>query len=361
MANKNEYKMYKEILEQPKIFKKILLKHIKNGLVIFPELAGKGNELKKLKRAIFLGCGTSFHAAIYGNYVFEEITGLPCEFEMAEEFVLRKTVIEPKTAVIIMSQSGETTDALNAAYKAKGKGAILITLTNKENSTLSKVADISIQMKAGEEKAIAATKTFTSEMILLCLVALFIKQNKKPVTNKIKILIKELGSLSGKMQTILKQENKIKGFANSFVNTKNIYILGEKYSFPIALESALKLKETTYIKAEGMETAEFRHGPIATVNEFTKLIFLAPLDTTFKNTFRVAQEIKKYNGKIFAITNSGNKKLKEITKKQIIIPKTLEMLNPFLMILPIQLLAYHIALQKKLKIDQPRHLNKFVK
>lgn len=361
MINANEHSMYKEILQQPEVLQKLIKKHVKNGRVVFPELIKENAEIKKIKRAIFLGCGTSFHAAMYGNYIFEEIAGLPCEFEMAEEFVWRRAIIEKGTAVIILSQSGQTTDILMAAYKARSKGATLITLTNKPKSTLAKVADIHLEMNAGEEFAIAATKTFTAEMALVFLLALFLRQGNKPLAQKYKKMLGEFIKIPQKIQTVAKQQEKISKIAPKFVGTKNVYILGDKYAYPLALESALKLKETTYLKAEGMEAGEFRHGPIATVNEYTKIIFLAPLDTTFKTIYRVVSETAKYKARIFSVTNTGNDKLKKLSEASIYIPKTIELFNPFLLIVPIQLLAYSIALAKKIKVDKPRHLTKFVK
>lgn len=360
---KNEYHMLKEINEQPQVIRKLIKRHIdlKKYIVVFKELAHHQDELRKISRITLLGCGTSFHAAMLGNYLFEEITGLPCEFELAEEFSARKIVVEKKTAVIIASQSGETAAALTAAYKAKGKGAFLIAVTNKPNSLLARTADVAISIAAGEEVAVAATKTFTTELMVLSLLAIFIRQRRKPPTIRIKKYIEEIITLPDKIRKTIKMNAGLKKVTASFKKIRQMVVLGEKYNYPIALETALKLKETAYIKAEGMETREFKHGPMALIKKNFPVLLIAPKDSTFKDNLEIASEIKKYGGLILAITTAGNRRLYKLTEQVMFIPKTLEMFNPILTVIVVQLLAYHLARQKSIDVDQPRHLSKFVK
>lgn len=363
MAKKLNFKdkMLKEINEQPEILKRILKKYINNkGEIIIPELKPAAKDLKKIKRFTFLGCGTSYHAAMYGNYVFEEIAGIPCEFEMAEEFNARRTVIEKKTGILILSQSGETSDSMTAAYKTKGKGAFLIALTNNPNSNLAKLADSTINLSAGEEKAVAATKTYTSELAMLLLVALFIRQHKRPLSLKIKKIISELDKLPRKQQIIVNSSGYIGRMLKIFKRVQYISVLGQKYNYPTALEAALKLKEATYTKAEGIEANEFRHGPQALVQPHFLSVYIAPDSTSLKTDVKIIEKIRELKGGVIAVTNFGNKRIRKLANDTITVPKTLEILYPFLTVIALQLLAYKLAVAKGIKVDKPKNISKFV-
>jgi glucosamine--fructose-6-phosphate aminotransferase (isomerizing) len=359
---KFEYKMLKEIHEQPKLLEKIIKKRLdkKTGKIVFSELANHHQEIKKIKHFVLLGCGTSFHAAMLGNYLFEELTGLPCESELAEEFDDRKVVIEKNTAFIIISQSGATGDALTATYKAKGKGALVIALTNNTNSLLAKTADLAIDLMAGEEKAVVATKTFTAEYLNLLLLALFVREMHKPATIKVKKLKAEILVITKKIQRIIKSENSILKLASKFKNIRQLIVLGEKYNFPVALEAALKIKESVYLKTEGLELREFKHGPMAIVNKNLPVLFIIPTDSVYKENLPILKEVKNYSDKIIIITNYGNKLIEKISPNILKIPSSLELLNPLLYIIPAQLFAYYLAVLNNKNPDKPRHLKKFV-
>ncbi|MCX6796556.1 MAG: SIS domain-containing protein [Candidatus Falkowbacteria bacterium] len=322
---KINYKMIKEIKEQPQVIKRIINKHLLKDKVIFKELNEHISELKKIKRFIFLGCGTSYHSAFYGNLVFEEIMKLNCEVEFADEFNKRNPVIESNTAIIILSQSGETAEAIRAAKLARSKKVFIISITNNKNSKLAKLADVNIDLEAGQEKAVPATKTFSSELLILVLLALFIQQIKDGKVLKIVSDVKKLPKL---IKGIIAKEKNIKNLAMKLASQKEIIILGEKYNYPIALEGALKLKEAANIFAEGMATEEFEHGPKALSDKI--------------NLIKI------------------NKQSLEINGKKIAVPKISEILLPILLVIPLQLLAFHLAIQKGIDVDKPKNIKKYI-
>jgi glutamine---fructose-6-phosphate transaminase (isomerizing) len=323
---KNSYKMIKEIKEQPQIVKKIISKHIKGDKIVFNEFKGAINDLSEIKRFIFLGCGTSYHAALYGNLVFEEITKLNCEFEFADEFNRRHPVIEFNTAVIILSQSGETAEAIKAAKIVKQKKAFLISITNNKKSKLAKLSNVHIDIEAGKEIAVPATKTFTSQLLILILLSLLIRQGR--TKNDIS-LINQIKKLPALLKDVIAKEKMVKKLAEKLEGEKDIIILGSKYNYPIALEGALKFKEAANIFAEGMTTEEYEHGPKALSDKVG----------------------------LIKINKSGL----EISKRKISVSQTLEVLLPLLLVLPLQLLAFYLAIQKGINVDRPRNIKKFVK
>src|SRR3989339_234040 len=358
-----EFNMLKEIREQALIIKDIINKRVdfKTGCAVFDEFDhGKIRILKNVQRIIFLGCGTSYHAALYGNYVFEELTGLNCECELADEFIKREAVIESGTAVVLISQSGETGDALKAARLAREKEAFIIGLTNEINSSLSKYADICIYTEAGEEIAVAATKTFTSQVMLLGLLAVYFDSlnRKPPVLSQPAVF--ELKGLSEKIAAVLGSEEEIKIIADKYASEKGFVILGENYNYPIALEGALKFKETAYVHAEGLAAGEFLHGPLAIVDTDFPVIFLAPIDPAYEDNVKIMKEIKRAGGKILAVTTAGNHKLDDLADDVVRVPSALDIFVPILSIIPLQFLAYGIAVGKGLEIDKPRNLSKYV-
>ena len=323
---KTSYKMIKEIKEQPQVVKKIIAKHIKGKKIIFSEFKDLAGDLSKIKRFIFLGCGTSYHAGLYGNLVFEEITKLNCEVEFADEFNKRNPVIEQNTAIVILSQSGETAEAIKAAKIVKAKKALLISITNNKKSKLAKLSDINIDQEAGEEVAVPATKTFSSQLVILVLLALFIEQNKKEDNTK---LINELKKLSVLTKKVIAKEKTIEEAVARSRDQKDIIVLGNKYNYPIALEGALKLKEAANIFAEGMATEEFAHGP------------------------------KALSDKICLI--KINRRSLDIGKNKISAPQSSEILQSILLIIPLQFLAFYLAVQKGINVDQPKNIKKFIK
>jgi glutamine---fructose-6-phosphate transaminase (isomerizing) len=362
MAKEQEikYAMHKEIYEEPKVIKKILSKYIKNKKVYFQELSKHEKKLNSIKRIVFLGCGTSYNASFLGNLIFEEIAGIDCEYEFADEFIARKPVIGKNSLVIISSQSGETADAIKASILARKKGAIILVLVNKEKSKLEQSADITIYLDAGEEKAVAATKTFVAQIMVLTLLAIYFSLLRNKKYNS-KLLSKELKTIPAKIERIIKDERNIKSWAKKLVKTKNLVILGKKFNYPIALEGAQKIKETCYLPIEGFATNEFKHGPKAIINKDFPCLFIAPKDTTYQKNFGLIKELKKIGARIFIITTKGNKSLNKISDNIIYIPKSEEIVNPMLTVIPLQLLAFHLSAAKKINVDQPRNIGKFVR
>lgn len=358
MAKKKEYKMHKEILEQPIVIEKLIRKYLKNKIVVFPEFEKRINVLKKIKRITLLGCGSSYHAAIFGNYFIEDLTGLPCEFEYADEFIKRKAVVEPGTAIVIISQSGQTTDAIKSAEKAKKHKALVIAITNDAKSKLAQISDLVIDTIAGKEQAIAATKTFTAQLTMIILLGLHFSQlNKKAGSKRMKI-IAELKLIPSKINKIFQTEKEIKRLAGNYKNAKNFAVLGEKWNYPVALEGALKLMETNSIEVGGFPAGEFKHGPISIVNKNFPLIFIAPKDNTFKNNLSILRTVQKDGADICLITSAGNR---AGVKNIIYIPKTIDILYPLLSVLPLQLFSYFLAIAKSINVDKPQHLSKYVK
>lgn len=361
--NIKNFNMFKEVFEQPEIIKSIISEHIdfKRGKVRFESFKDAIKELEDTKHILLIGCGTSYHAAIFGEYVIEELVGLNCEVEFADEFKLRNAVIEKHTAVIALSQSGETTDVVNSVSIAKQKGALIISITNGIGSMLSRISDVTIYNCAGKEMALAATKTFTSQLVLLLLTAMYLAQMHKKTAAKVKELIYEIRTIPKKMEKTLELEPIIKILAKQFKKEKSMVVLGEKYNYPIALEGGLKLKETTYIKAEGFAGGEFRHGPLAIINDNFPCIFISPNDSTYERNMNLLKDVKKAGAKTIVLISKVDKNLKDIADEVLLLPSAHEMLMPILNVIPLQLLAFHIAIAKEIDVDKPRNLNKFVK
>jgi len=358
---KYPHKMIREIYEQPEIIRNILNKYIniKNGEVEFEEFK-RIKTIQNINRITLIGCGSSYYSAIFGNYIFEELTRLPCEFELADEFNSRKTVIEYRTAVIAISQSGETGDIINAVIQAKKKGALIIGITNKADSRLARKSDVALCTAAGKEVAMAATKTFTSALVLLALLAIFIGRRHKMSASSSKFVVQELRLLPDKINKVLKTENEIKILASKYSKIKNLVVLGKKYNYPIALEGAHKLKEVTYVQAEGYVSEEFMHGPNAIIQKGFLVIFIAPKDSVYDDNIKIIKELKKEGANILAVTSRGNKKLKKNTDSMIFIPQAAEFAIPVLSTIPFQLLSYHIAVLNGIAVDNPRNLKKFI-
>jgi len=360
--------MLREIWEQPEVVFGNIVSHLNEDTdeVVFGEFDGKRDELEQIRRITFLGCGTSYHASLYGNYIFEELAGLPCDFELADEFNWRKTVIEEGTAFIVVSQSGQTAEAIAAVKKVKTKKSFVIAVTNTEDSSLSRLADVTILNKAGRERAVAATKTFTSSLILLLLFSLYLRQIAKRRTGRRSTaayphseIMKEIKLLPAKIAAVLSEEEAIAGMIQEYARSNAFIVLGEKYGFPIALEIALKLKETSYVQAEGIAAGEFRHGPMALVHDGLPVIYICPEDVHGKS-LEFVKEIRREGGDILIISDSSASSLKNIASHMIVVPKTDTILSPFLTVIPGQIMAYYLSVISGNDPDKPRHLRKFV-
>lgn len=355
--------MLKEIFEQPKTIEETFRGRLKpdyseivlGGLIsVFPKIVNA-------ERIIIIGCGTSWHAALIGEYMLEEYARVPVEVEYASEFRYRKPIIGQKDVVILISQSGETADTLAALQLAKEKGATILGICNVVGSTLARETDAGVYTHAGIEIGVASTKAFTAQVTVLTMLALKLAKEKKTIQpDEYELLIRELSQIPEKGRMILEQNNFIKQIAGKYKDAVNALFLGRGYLFPVALEGALKLKEISYIHAEGYAAGEMKHGPIALVDDNLPVIVVAPQDDYYEKIVSNIQEVKARKGNVIAIVTEGDKGLKEMVNDAIEIPASHPALAPLLAVIPLQLFAYHTALMRGCNVDQPRNLAKSV-
>jgi glucosamine--fructose-6-phosphate aminotransferase (isomerizing) len=355
--------MLKEIFEQAKSIKDSLRGRVnlERGEV---QLGGIADYLQKMisaDRIIMVGCGTSWHAALVGEYIFEEIARIPVEVEYASEFRYRNPIIHESDVVIAISQSGETADTLAAIELAKSKGASIIGICNVVGSSIARATHAGSYTHAGPEIGVASTKAFTTQVTVLLLMALNIAQKKGSITqSRIQEIIAELAQIPEKLEKILAKNDQIKELAGLYKNSRNALYLGRGYNFPVALEGALKLKEISYIHAEGYPAAEMKHGPIALIDENMPALFIATNKGIYEKVLSNIQEVKARKGQIIAIVTENDHDVAELADHIIEIPETEEMLVPLLATVPLQLLSYHIAVMRDCNVDQPRNLAKSV-
>jgi glucosamine--fructose-6-phosphate aminotransferase (isomerizing) len=318
------------------------------------------DELGHIDRLILTACGTSWHAALIGEYMIEDMARIPVEVEYASEFRYRSPVIRPGTAVFVISQSGETADTLAAMREARRKGAIALGICNVVGSTIARETDGGVYTHAGPEIGVASTKAFTSQITVLSLVALLLGRMRDMSIEKGTAMIAALEALPNQMQTILNRDEEIKGIAADYYRKDNFLYLGRGYNFPVALEGALKLKEISYIHAEGYPAAEMKHGPIALIDERMPVVVIALRDSVYDKVINNIREIKARRGTVIAIATEGDDEIRRHVDHVIYVPQTIEPLTPLLSIIPLQLLAYHMAVLRGCDVDQPRHLAKSV-
>ena len=358
-----EYFMLKEIYEQPKTIEDTFRGRLKADYseIVLGGLMNVFPKLEEAQRIIIIGCGTSWHAALIAEYMLEEYAQLPVEVEYASEFRYRKPIISSKDVVILISQSGETADTLAALHLAKAKGATVIGVCNVVGSTLARETDAGVYTHAGIEIGVASTKAFTAQVTVLTMIALKLAKQKGTIDLiTYQNLLKELAEIPGKGRIILESNEKIKAIAEKYYEAINALYLGRGYLFPVALEGALKLKEISYIHAEGYAAGEMKHGPIALVDDNLPVIVVAPQDDYYEKVVSNIQEIKARKGNVIAVVTEGDKGVKELANDVIEIPKSHPAVAPLLSVIPLQLLAYHIALLKGCNVDQPRNLAKSV-
>jgi glutamine---fructose-6-phosphate transaminase (isomerizing) len=355
--------MLKEIYEQPRSIRDCMRGrlNVEKGIVSLGGIIDYEEKIKNAHRIIMIACGTSYHAGLVGEYLFEELARVPVEVEYASEFRYRNPIISENDIVIAISQSGETADTLAAIELAKSKGATIIGICNVVGSSIPRATHAGTYTHAGPEIGVASTKAFTAQVSILTLMALMIA-NKKGTISKSRYfqIINELEKIPGKVELTLRVNNRIIDIANVFKNARNFLYLGRGYNFPLALEGALKLKEISYIHAEGYPAAEMKHGPIALIDEEMPVVVIATNKGTYEKVISNIQEVKARKGKIIAIVTEGDVAVKELADYIIEIPETEEMLIPLLATIPLQLLAYHIAVMRGCNIDQPRNLAKSV-
>ena len=354
--------MLKEIFEQPDTIKDAFRGRIlpETGDVMLAGLRLTEWELRNIRRIIILACGTSWHAGMLGEYLLEEYAGIPVEVEYASEFRYRSPVIEPGTLCLTISQSGETIDTLEAMREAKRRGAKVLGITNVVGSTIARETDGGIYIHAGPEIGVASTKAFTSQVTILILLTIMLGRRQILSSDRGIRLLNELKAVPDKIRQILAQEDTIKQIAVDYKDHRNFLYLGRGYNFPIALEGALKLKEISYIHAEGYPAAEMKHGPIALIDPDMPVVVISTRDGSYQKIKGNVQEVKAREGKVISIVTEGEKEIAAMSDHVIRIPATADMLTPLLAVIPLQLLAYHIAVLRGTNVDQPRNLAKSV-
>jgi glucosamine--fructose-6-phosphate aminotransferase (isomerizing) len=358
-----EHFMLKEIFEQPQTIEETFKGRLKpeysdivlGGLLhVFPRIADA-------ERIVIIGCGTSWHAALIAEYMLEEFAQIPVEVEYASEFRYRKPVLGKKDVVLLISQSGETADTLAALRLAREKGALVLGICNVVGSTLSRETDAGVYTHAGVEIGVASTKAFTAQVTVLTLFALKLAKTKGTISSaEYSELVQELAEIPKKGRAILQNNEQIKRVAEKYQEAVNALYLGRGYLFPVALEGALKLKEISYIHAEGYAAGEMKHGPIALVDDNLPVVVVAPRDAWYEKIVSNIQEVKARKGNVIAIVSEGDAGLKELANDIIEIPRSHPALAPLLAVIPLQLLAYHIAVLRGCNVDQPRNLAKSV-
>jgi glucosamine--fructose-6-phosphate aminotransferase (isomerizing) len=354
--------MLKEIFEQPEAIQNAMRGRIilSEGSVKFGGLNLTEAEARDISRIIITACGTSWHAALIGEYLLETFTKIPVEVDYASEFRYRNPILQKNDLVIVISQSGETLDTLEALREAKRKGVKVLGITNVVGSTIARECDGGIYLHAGPEIGVASTKAFTNQVVVLILFAIYLARLKHMSFYEGKRLLDELSKIPDKVRTTLNTAEKVKEIASKYAKSRNFLYLGRGFNYPVALEGALKLKEISYIHAEGYPAAEMKHGPIALIDENMPVVFLATSGPLFEKVISNVREVKARNGNIIAIVNEKENEITKFADELIEVPQTFEEFSPLINVIPLQLLAYYIAIQKGLDVDKPRNLAKSV-
>ncbi|MDD5652278.1 MAG: glutamine--fructose-6-phosphate transaminase (isomerizing), partial [Candidatus Moranbacteria bacterium] len=357
-----EHFMLKKIFDQPGAVRDAIRGRLvaEEGVARLGGLRNVEEELKKIDKIIIVSCGTSYYAGLVGEYMLEEYAGVPVEVEYASEFRYRKPILNKRTAVLAISQSGETADTLAAIREAKNKGALVLGIVNVVGSTIARETDSGIYNHAGPEIGVASTKAFTSQLSILSMLALKLGRQREMSLVMGKRIAGDLEKIPKLIEKVLKESKAIKKIAKKYSKYGNFLYLGRKYNCPIAYEGALKIKEISYVHAEGYPSGEMKHGPIALIDKDFPSIFVVPKDSVYEKNISGMEEIKARGGKIIAVATQGDKEIKKVADDVIYIPKTLEILTPLLSVVPLQLLAYYVGVSKGYDVDKPRNLAKSV-
>ncbi len=357
-----DHYMYKEISEQPTALKTCLGGRIdtRNARVV---LGGIGDHLRDLtmtKKVILTACGTAWHAGLVGEFLFEQLARIPAEVEYASEFRYRNPVIEENTIVIAISQSGETADTLAAIEQAKERGAKVFGVVNVVGSSIARVTDAGIYLRVGPEIGVASTKAFTAQVSVLTMLAIELARRRHLSNEAASALLKELECIPDKIEPILAQSKDIKKIAAANIDRNNWLFLGRGVNYPVALEGALKLKEISYIHAEGLPAAEMKHGPIALITDGMPVVFIATKCSQYEKIIGNIEEVRARGGKTIVVATEGDENIKQYADHLITVPDTIDQLQPILTVVPLQLLAYHAAVLRGHDVDKPRNLAKSV-
>jgi len=354
--------MLKEIMEQPESLRNTLRGRLleDDGDVRLGGLNISDEDLLRINRIVITACGTSWHSALIGEYMIEELARIPTEVEYASEFRYRNPIVDERTLVIGISQSGETADTLAALREAKRRGARTIGLVNVVGSTIAREVDGGIYLHAGPEIGVASTKAFTSQIAALALLTLKLGRLRALSILQGREVVKALAKLPELVEKVVAKAAQVEQIAERLQRTQNVLYLGRGYNFPVALEGALKLKEISYIHAEGYPAAEMKHGPIALIDDLMPVVFVAPRDAVYQKVVSNIEEVKARGGRVIAVVTEGDTGVARLADHKIEIPETLDIFTPILSVLPLQLLAYYIAVRRGCNVDQPRNLAKSV-
>ncbi|MBS1913153.1 MAG: glutamine--fructose-6-phosphate transaminase (isomerizing) [Bacteroidetes bacterium] len=357
-----EHFMLKEIFEQPDTIRNAMRGRLQRdeSTVRLGGLRTVTEKLRDARRIIIVACGTSWHSALVGEYMFEQLAGIPTEVEYASEFRYRDPVIFKDDLVIAISQSGETADTLAALREAKRRGATAIGIVNVVGSTIARETEAGVYAHAGPEIGVASTKAFTSQLMVLALMTVKLARMRRMGAAEGAQILKAFEELPAKIEETLAHAEQVRAIAHTYAGARNFLYLGRGYNFPVALEGALKLKEISYIHAEGYPAAEMKHGPIALIDENMPVVFVAPDDDIYEKVISNIQEVRARSGRVIAIATEGDERIESLAEHVIYVPRTLPFLAPILNVLPLQLLSYYIAVERGCNVDQPRNLAKSV-
>src|SRR6059058_5576654 len=354
--------MLKEICEQAETVRSTL-----RGRLLFSEGTARLNGLNltpaqcaRIRRIVIVACGTSWHSGLVGRHVIEELAGIPVSVEYASEFRYRRLLRVPGTLTIAISQSGETADTLEALRVAKGAGSSVVGIVNVVGSSIARESDGGIYLHAGPEIGVASTKAFTSQLVALVLLGLYLGRQRGLAAEAGRRLVEQLAGLPDLVARALALEEEVARLAERYADATNALYLGRGVNFPVALEGALKLKEISYIHAEGYPAAEMKHGPIALIDDLMPVVFIAPKDAVYQKVVSNIEEVKARGGRVMAVVTEGDSGVARLADHTIAVPETLDLLTPVLTVLPLQLLAYYIAVRRGCNVDQPRNLAKSV-
>ncbi len=350
--------MLKEIFEGPEVVRSTFRGRIKSedNLVKLGGLDQVRDKLKDTKRILILACGTSYYAGLVGEYLFEEIAGIPTEVHFASEFRYREEPFDEGTIAIVISQSGETADTLAALHKAKEYGLMTLSVVNTVGSTIARESDAGVYNHAGPEIGVASTKSFLSQLTVLVMIAIYFSKDK----SKTQLILEELEKIPEKIEKILAQSELLKKLAEKYNHYEHFLFLGRRYNYPVALEGALKLKEISYMHAEGYGAGEMKHGPIAMISPDFPTMAIVPHNSVSEKMMSNLEEIKARKGTLFAIATEGDTTIASLANDVFYIPKTIEPLEPLLTVVPLQLFAYYVGTQRGFDVDKPRNLAKSV-
>ncbi|NIM48300.1 MAG: glutamine--fructose-6-phosphate transaminase (isomerizing) [Gemmatimonadales bacterium] len=354
--------MLKEIMEQPESIRNTLRGHLleEQGTAKLSGLNMSDDELLRVERVVITACGTSWHAALIGEYMLEELARIPVEVEYASEFRYRNPIVDERTLVIGISQSGETADTLAAIREAKRRGGPTLGIVNVVGSSIAREVDGGTYLHAGPEIGVASTKAFTCQLVALALLTLRLGRLRALSVLQGREIVQALGRLPEQVAEVLSRADHVEQVAEAFMRSQNALYLGRGYNFPVALEGALKLKEISYIHAEGYPAAEMKHGPIALIDDMMPVVFIAPRDAVYQKILSNVEEVKARRGRVLAVVTDGDDQLSGLADHVITVPETIDPLTPVLSVLPLQLFAYYTAVRRGCDVDRPRNLAKSV-